>query len=106
MQRLPGTTRSLTGPMQATIILLMALFLASVSGCGSSKKEAQSLVKARSASSEQLVKYYDSLVDADTKYIRILSYSTGARLNKAEKKILEQERKAYFIFTLGCLLLV
>jgi hypothetical protein len=81
--------------MKATLLLILALLLGFFSGCGSSKKEAQSLVKAGTASSEQLVKYYESLVDADTKYIRILSYSTGARLNKSEKKILEQERKAY-----------
>src|SRR5258705_12879226 len=67
---------SFVGPIKPIAILGMALILGFLTACGS-KKDAQSLVKAGAASSEGLVKYYDSLVEANTKYLRSLSYSTG-----------------------------
>jgi hypothetical protein len=75
-------------------ILVLAIGLALLSGCGSSKKDAQSLVKQGTASSEQLTKYYDALVQAHTKYVRIQTYELGG-FTKDEKKELDEERKAY-----------
>lgn len=75
-------------------ILVLAIGLAFLSGCGSSKKDAQSLVKQGTASSEQLTKYYDALVQANTKYVRIQTFDLGA-FTKDEKKELDEERKAY-----------
>lgn len=75
-------------------ILLLAIGLAFLSGCSSSKKDAQSLVKQGIASSEQLTKYYDSLVQANTKYVRIQTFDLGP-FDKYRKKELDEERKAY-----------
>jgi hypothetical protein len=76
------------------IILLLAIGLAFLSGCGSSKKEAQSLVKQGIASSDQLTKYYDSLVQANTKYVQIQTFDLGS-FSKEDKEELDKERKAY-----------
>jgi hypothetical protein len=75
-------------------ILLLAISLVFLSGCGSSKKEAQSLVKQGIASSDQLTKYYDSLVQSQTKYVQIQTFDLGP-FDKDRKKVLDEERKAY-----------
>src|SRR4051794_32003641 len=75
-------------------ILLLAISLVFLSGCGSSKKEAQSLVKQGIASSDQLSKYYGSLVQAQTKYVQIQTFDLGP-FDKDRKKELDEERKAY-----------
>src|SRR6185369_2608643 len=75
-------------------ILLLAIGLVFLSGCGSSKKEAQSLVKQGITSSDQLTKYYDSLVQANTRYVQIQVFDLG-RFNEERMKELQKERKAY-----------
>lgn len=75
-------------------ILLLAIGLVLLSGCGSSKKEAQSLVKQGISTTDQLIKYYDSLIQADTKNLQIETFQRGAP-DEILKKELDAERKAY-----------
>lgn len=87
--------RPLAGSLKITPATVLAVLLALLTACGATKKDAQSLTKAGIASSDRLAKYYDSLVQANTKYLRILSYTVGPKLSKADKKELEMERRAY-----------
>jgi hypothetical protein len=75
-------------------ILLLAIGLALLSGCGSSKKEAQSLVKQGIATTDQLTKYYDSLVQANTRYVHIQTFDLVGFDDERTKDLL-LERKAY-----------
>jgi hypothetical protein len=86
LQRYPG--------VKCASILLLAIGLALFSGCGSSKKEAQSLVKQGISSTDQLTKYYDGLVQANTRYVQIQTFDLGG-FDKERMKDLAQERKAY-----------
>ena len=86
LQRYPG--------VKCASILLLAIGLALLSGCGSSKKEAQSLVKQGISSTDQLTKYYDGLVQANTRYVQIQTFDLGG-FDKERMKDLAQERKAY-----------
>ncbi|MBA3766430.1 MAG: hypothetical protein H0W99_05470, partial [Acidobacteria bacterium] len=78
-----------------SIILAGVLIAGLFTGCASSKKEAQALVKAGSATSEQLADYYDSLIQKQTDYLTIASYTVGLTFSVEEKKQLVKERKAY-----------
>jgi len=86
LQRYPG--------FKCATILLLAIGLALLSACGSSKKEAQSLVKQGISSTDQLTKYYDGLVQANTRYVQIQTFDLGG-FDKERMKDLAQERKAY-----------
>jgi hypothetical protein len=88
-------TRTPAESLKITSAIVLALLLALLTACGTAKKDAQSVAKAGIASSDRLAKYYDSLVQANTKYLRILTYTVGPQLTKSDKKELEKERKAY-----------
>jgi hypothetical protein len=75
-------------------ILLFAIGLAFLSGCASSKKEAQSLVKQGISTTDQLTKYYEGLVQANTRYVKIQIFDLGP-FGEGEREELDKERKAY-----------
>jgi hypothetical protein len=77
------------------LLLLVVSILAGFSGCGSSKKDAQALVKAGSETSDKLAKYYDSLVNQESHRYDLLDYSAGIQFSDSEKKEIAKERGAY-----------
>jgi hypothetical protein len=89
------STRPPAGAVKLASAVALGLLLTLLPACGANKKDAQSLAKAGIASSDRVAKYYDSLVQANTKYLRILSYTVAPKLTKSEKKELELERRAY-----------
>lgn len=72
-------------------LLLLTLLLAGASGCKLQKKQAQELVKAGSATSEQLAKYYDTLKQQRADHMSLEIF----RLKRADTELDEQTKKDY-----------
>jgi hypothetical protein len=80
--------------LKGAIAVALALLLASLTGCGTNKKEAQALAKSGGAVSDSLATFYDSLVQANAKSVRIVTYRAGP-LSKIRLKELDKEKAAY-----------